>query len=252
MFDLIEESGKDLKKHGYRVRSTGKFGVSQAFLAIESEEKSREVGLAKGEYYIINSPFLHELQDENEIYLSKKIAKILREVLKEKNINKSDKILLACLGNPNIEGDRLGKEVFDRVEFSTFDKKPHLFKFCPNIYLFTGVETAEIIKMFVKFLKIKGVIIIDSLATTSLSRLGKSFQITTTGMTPGSGVTRFGKAISEADLDAKCISIGVPFLLSSQAVTKVEGEIFLVPKDVSEQVARVGKIIANALNEVMK
>ena len=88
MIDLIDESGKDLKKYGYNIRHGLEFGVSLASLLIDSEEKSRQLDLAKGQYYIFNSPFLHQLQDDNEVYLSKMIARTMRKLLKNKNVTK--------------------------------------------------------------------------------------------------------------------------------------------------------------------
>ena len=251
MFDLIDECGKELKRYGYSLRKRGCYGVSVASLKLGHEKKAQELGLRRGQYYIITSPFLYSLGKDNEEYLTKIIADKLKIILKEQGVKENDKILLACLGNPDIEGDRLGKEVFDRVGLSTLKGNVNLYKFCPNIYLFTGVETAEVIKMFVNHLKIKCVVIIDSLSTSSLSRLGTSFQLSSGGMTPGSGVARFGKAIEEGDVGAKCISIGVPFMINSKSIEETNEGIILVPKDVSSNVAVAGRVIANAINRVL-
>lgn len=252
MFDLIDESGKDLAAYGYSVQQAKKYGITIASLCVDDDKKSKTIGLRQGRYYILSSPFLHELGLANEEFLSKQIVLKLRALLREKKVRKNDKTLLACLGNFDIAADRLGKEVFDHVEISSTRKNNHLFKFCPNIFLYTGIETSDVIKMLVQSLKIKCVIIIDSLSTSSLSRLGVSFQLSSGGMTPGSGVNRFGKAISEEDLKASCISIGVPFMISSASLkTGEEEEIMLVPKDVREDVCRAGRVIAHALCEVL-
>ena len=69
MFDLIDESGQDLKKHGYTVKQLDKYGISVATLVIKTQQKSDEIGLSKGEYYIFNSPFIHELGLDNSMYV---------------------------------------------------------------------------------------------------------------------------------------------------------------------------------------
>lgn len=252
MFDLIDECGVDLKAYGYTIKKLGRFGTTIASLFVDSEGKSKKLGIAKGHYYIINSPFLHELGASNEGYLSQQISLKLKQLLRENKVRKNDRILLACLGNPDISADRLGKEVFDQFEITSTNKKNNLFKICPNIFLYTGIETCDIITMLTQHLKIKCVIIIDSLTTSSLSRLGVSFQLSSAGMTPGSGVNRFGKAITERLLKATCLSIGVPFMISSQAL-KQGGleEIMLVPKDVQEDIKRAGRVIATALEQVL-
>ncbi|MBQ8909391.1 MAG: GPR endopeptidase [Clostridia bacterium] len=252
MFDLIDECGKELKEYGYSVRAAGRYGISVASLKIETKKQSENLGLKQGQYYIINSPLLHSLGEENEKYLSNIIANKLKLILKGMGIEKQDKILLACLGNFDVEGDRLGKEVFDRVNISTLQADVRVYKFCPNVFIFTGIESAEVVKILVKHLKIKCVIIIDSLTTVALARLGTSFQLSSSGMTPGSGVNRFGRAIDAKDLNAVCVSIGVPFMISSSSLggQKV-GETILVPKDVSQDIARAGRVIAGAINKVV-
>ncbi|MBO5394523.1 MAG: GPR endopeptidase [Clostridia bacterium] len=251
MFDLIDESGADLKRCGYRIKEAGRYGIAVASLFVDSIEKETGLGLKMGDYYILSSPFLHQLGEENEAYLASLLGRRLKNLLKKSRITKTSNILLACLGNFDIEADRLGKEVFDRVEISTTKKHNHLFKICPNIFLYTGIETACIIKMLVKELKIRCVVIIDSLTMSSLARLGTSFQLSNAGMTPGSGVNRFGKAIDEKDVGCSCISIGVPFMISSLSLAKSQIDLFLAPKDVKEDIARAGRVIATAINEVL-
>ena len=107
------------------------------------------------------------------------------------------------------------------------------------------------VKMFVKELKIDLVVLIDSLSTRFPSRLGKSYQITTSGMTPGSGVNRFGKRINKQSVGAKCIAIGVPFMLKADEINGEENNTILVSKDVKEEIANAGFIIAKAISEVL-
>ena len=251
MFDLIDESGRELKGSEFRVKRGFRYGICRAEIDIDSEEKSENLSLNQGKHYIFNSPLLHLSGEENEIYLARLLANALKRMLKEKGYSSSQKVLIACLGNPDIEADRLGKEVFDGTN-ELCQGNSRLFKFCPNICLFTGLESAKIIKLLVDGIKIDFVLIIDALTTSSLSRLGRSFQLVDGGMTPGSGVNRFGKAIDEKFLEAKCISIGVPFMINSRTIVQDEEEIFLVPKDVSEDVARAGRVVSDAIGQALK
>ena len=156
------------------------------------------------------------------------------------------------LGNSDIECDRLGKEVFDRIEISPLNKNNKLFKFCPNIFFLTGINAIDLTKMLVDKFDIDLVILIDSLTTSNISRLGTSFQITTAGLTPGSGVHRFGKKISQNELGIKTLSIGVPFMINSNTFDKGKKEVLLCPKDISSNVAIAGEIIASSIKEVIR
>lgn len=253
MFDLIDECGKDLKEYGYRVKTLDKFGTSEAFLIIDSDEKSKKLNMSKGEYYIINCPFLYDFGVDAFYYLSNLLAKRLKQILSKNKIKKKSRVLIVGLGNPDISSDRLGKEVFDNIEINPLNKKNRIFKFCPNIFFSTGIDTSEMINMFIKSLNIDFCIIIDSLTTSNISRLGTSFQITTSGMTPGSGVNRFGKKIDAKSTGIPCFSIGVPFMIYASALNpSVENEIILCPKDTRENISNAGFIIAKAISEVLK
>ena len=61
----------------------------------------------------------------------------------------------------------------------------------------TGMETSEVVSEIIKLIKPKFVIVIDSLASSSINRLNKTIQITDTGIHPGSGIGNNRKEISE-------------------------------------------------------
>lgn len=250
MFDLFDECGKEIKGKNYTVRKGFPYQISRAKFNIITKEQEKEFSLAKGTHYMFHAPLLHLAGQESEKYLAGLVASSLRNILKEKGFKKGDKILIACLGNPDIQADMLGKVVFDGTNNLCLQNS-NIFKFCPNICLFTGIQSGEIIKLIVQSEKIALVVIVDCLTTTSLDRLGKTIQLVGGGITPGSGVHRFGKAINEEFLHAKCISVGASFMMSSRVFAPEKDEIFLCPKDVEENVRRVGQIISAVLEKVL-
>lgn len=250
MFDLIDECGKDLKRQNCSIRSDFRYGISRAKLTILSQEEEKDFSFCKGVHYIFNAPLLHLAGQESETYLANKIALTVKEMLKEKGYNSKAKVLLACLGNPDIQADMLGKVVFDKTNNLCL-QKDNIFKLCPNISLFTGIQSGDLVKMVVEKEKISHVILIDSLATSSLDRLGRTIQLVSGGITPGSGVNRFGLTIDEKFLKAKCISIGTPFMISSCNFAPEKEEIFLCPKDVAKDIERVAGVISYALEKVL-
>ena len=56
----------------------------------------------------------------------------------------------------------------------------------------------------------KLIIVIDALASRSVSRLNTTVQIADTGISPGSGVRNNRKALNQESLGVKVIAIGVP------------------------------------------
>lgn len=253
MFDLIDECGKDLKQYGYKVKKLDRYSSSLAYLSVDDKKKSKSLSMSLGDYYILNCPYLYDYGIECIYYISGEIRKIIKKIFLKEKVKKTSKILIVGLGNPDIPSDRLGKEVFDNVEINVLNKNNKIFKFCPNIFFSTGINTTEMINMFIKNLSIDFCIIIDSLTTSKISRLGTSFQITTAGMTPGSGVNRFGKTIDKDSTGIPCFSIGVPFMIFASSLNSdIKQEIILAPKDIKENVVNAGLIISRALNEVLK
>lgn len=250
MFDLIDECGRDLKRAGFKTKSLYGGVLSHSTIKILDDAMEREYSLERGEYHIFNLPSLYDDEFENGRILQEEIAKVLSSLLKKDGYKKKDRVLIVGLGNGDVECDRLGKEVFDRILISPF-KEARIYKFCPSIFFLTGINAIDLVKMLVERFNISFVFLIDSLTTNSLARLGRSFQISTTGLTPGSGVNRFGKRISREEIMAKTITLGVPFMINSSSL-KGNDDILLCPKDISSNIALAGEIIARGINEVIK
>ncbi len=245
MFDMIDESGSDLSRFGYKVKKVDSLGTSVAKLCVDDKAKSEKLGLDEGEYFIFSCP---------KIYESKEVAHLVSALLFEtfdkllKNLN-GKRTLVVGLGNPEIWADCLGKSVVDCIEIDALKENNHVFKFCPNIFFSTGINTFDMVAILAKGLEIECIIVVDSLATNSLDRLGKSIQISSAGMTPGSAVNNLGKKINFENTGCSCFSIGVPFMLFAKEGT--EEEILLAPKDIHENVLEMGKVIADALNMLL-
>ncbi len=242
MFDLIDESGSDLSRYGYKVKTVDKFGTSVAKLYVDSEEKSKDLGLDAGEYFIVSCPKIYENEAVSEL-VTAHLFEIFDKLFKSLH---GKRTLVVGLGNPEIWADCLGKCVVDNVEIEALKENNHIFKFCPNIFFSTGINTFDMVSILAKGLDIECIIVVDSLATNSLERLGKSIQISSAGMTPGSAVNALGKKINFESTGCKCFSIGVPFMLFAK-----EGEsdeVLLAPKDIHENVHEMGRVIGDALN----
>ena len=252
MFDLIDECGKDLENFGYKIKRDKNFNLSYGFLSVDSNEKEKSLEMAKGDYFILNCPDIYSYDYQIDFKIIEKLSFAIKTLLKKMKIKEKSKVLIVGLGNPDIMCDRLGKEVFDNVKINAFSNNNYIFKFCPNIYFSTGIETLDMVKAFVDKININYVFVIDSLATKDISRLGTSFQITTTGISPGSAVNRFGKKIEKNSLKVPCLSIGVPFMIFANDLNPISpNDLILAPKDIKEHIQRVGFIIAEALNKVL-
>lgn len=248
MYDLIDESGKDLEKYGYHVTELGKYGSTMAALQVETQEKSEKLGFALGQYYILSSPLIHVLDEECWHYLARHLAEKFEKILQEHQIKPEARTLIVGLGNATILADALGKMTLQNIPIDATQPQNHVYKICPNIYTLTGINTFDFVRMIATGLQAELVILVDSLATNEISRLGTAIQLTDTGMTPGSGVNGLGKKISEETLHCPCISFGVPLMMFAKSLTpRAPEDLILAPKDIHENVETLGFIIATAI-----
>jgi spore protease len=89
----------------------------------------------------------------------------------------------------------------------------------PGVLGITGIQTFEILKGLVSRLKPDAVIVIDALASQSLKRLATTFQVSDTGISPGSGVNTRYSTIDKESLGVKVISVGVPTVVDAATLT---------------------------------
>ena len=192
----------------------------------------------------------------------------MKELLPREN-NMS--VLVVGLGNREITPDALGPNVINNMmitrhlikEFGKAayqEEKANLISgIVPGVMAQTGMETAEILRGVIKETKPDLVIAVDALAARSTKRLNRTIQITNTGIHPGSGVGNYRNAITEESLGVPVIAIGIPTVVDAATIVNDAMEnmlsaqatlnnMFVTPKDVDENVKRLGYTISEALN----
>ena len=182
------------------------------------EDLSKKINKKIGRYITI------EFKDITDFNNMKKIKQVFSKYLKKLLIG--DNYLIVGLGNSNVTPDSLGPNSIDHVlitnhiyEVSSLEKGfKRVSAIKPGVMGETGLETIEIIKGVINNLKPSQVIIIDSLASSSLERLNKTIQITNTGINPGSGVYNNRKELSYDSLGIPVIAIGVPTVLEASTI----------------------------------
>ena len=100
----------------------------------------------------------------------------------------------------------------------------------PSVMGLTGIETVEIIEGVVEKTKPTHLILIDSLCASAVERLGKSIQLTNTGLCPGGGIGNNRKCIDNSVVK-NIYSIGVPLLIFSSTFINSAFEKFGIKYD---------------------
>ncbi len=186
-------------------------------------DKNNDLNKKKGKYITI------EFEDVTDSKNEEKVTEVLTLFLKKiLNIKYNDLGLIVGLGNINSTPDSLGPLSIDNIIVTN-----HIYnldclssnysRICaikPGVMGDTGIETSDIIESIVKKIKPDYLIVIDSLASSSIERLNKTIQITDTGIHPGSGIGNSRKEISKDTLGIPVYAIGVPTVASASVIVK--------------------------------
>jgi spore protease len=237
-----------------------------------SHKKNRISGLLLTETRLgENNPFgkpagiyttLHcdSLLGRDEIAETEALAQVLGSLIPQ-----TGKILLAGLGNANITPDSLGVRAASHIvatahlseadEFRELGMR-EIYVTEPGVLAQTGMESGTQLKFIADGVKPDMVVVIDSLACAEPERLGRTIQVTDTGIAPGSGVGNMRREISRRTLGIPTVAVGCPTVidLSSLApeVGKIlENEAMVVPRDIDSMINHFAKVISKALNSVL-
>ncbi len=261
-----QEMLSDTEQKGIRVKHWKKEKAQVTEIEILNEYGEKTLGKPKGKYITVDLP---EFSHESELLDGRLTA--LTESIKNLLPQHTEKILVAGLGNENITPDALGplcaKQIFAtrhiKGELITDLGLPDLksvSSVSTGVLGQTGIETAEYIKGIVNLIKPDAVIIVDALASRRLSRLGKTVQLTDTGITPGSGVGNFRKTIDSTTLGVPAISMGVPTVVDGNTIVKDltgkdnentqidASEMMVTPREIDTIITRAARLLSLSIN----
>ena len=189
-------------------------------ITVENDEGARRIGKPCGTYTTIELPCISQ-QSEND-----EDARTALSVELSRLLPKDGPVLVAGLGNSDITPDALGPKTIEKIlatrhisgelsrSIGLGELRP-VAAVSPGVLGKTGIETAEILSGIVGRVCPSAVIVIDALASRRLERLGKTVQISNTGIAPGSGVGNRRIEISAASLGVPVISMGVPTVVDA-------------------------------------
>ncbi len=246
-------------------------GVKITKVHIKKDTASRILGKPIGDYITIET---NSLKNGSENFEGE-ISAISKEI--SSMVEKDGLILVVGLGNIDITPDALGPIAINSI-LATRHISKELAKtigleglrgvaaITPGVLGKTGMETAEIISSICKEVCPSCVIVIDALASKSIDRLGKTIQISNTGISPGSGVQNKRKELSKETLGVPVISIGIPTVVDMTTIAfdllgdnnknekvSTRGKTLMVtPREIDTIVKQSSKFISIAINKALQ
>lgn len=267
----IEEVENSEKDNFYKEEKDGII-VEKVVL---DEALSKKFKKKQGVYYTITTDVIKNLAHDECSDISLKISSILEDIYDEYNLTQASYVLILGLGNDEVTPDSLGPKVMKNLlvtkhlaDLNQLEEGLGIVgAIAPGVMGQTGIESSDIIKALVKDTKPDLVIVVDALASRSLHRVNRTIQISTGGISPGSGVGNKRKEISMKTLGVPVIAIGVPTVVDIASIfhdlNKMIGEedldlsevliesdlnYMVTNKEIDEMMFMMSDIISKAIN----
>lgn len=253
-------------------------GIVVTHVEITDAIGSRTMGKPVGHYTNIEAKKIKNAGPEFFKYLGQVLCGELKKYLPEKEEYTT---LVVGLGNRGITADALGSRTVEKLLITRHLKGAISDEICdalssvcaitPSVLGVTGIESAQIVKSIAEQVKPEVIIVIDSLASRGIDKIGCTFQITDTGIAPGSGVGNTRDALNSEALGCRVIALGVPMVVYSSTIVHdiVEklvdkGEMdessiraviehrdmdmVVTPKEIDDMISGVSTILAKGIN----
>lgn len=211
--------------NGIKVESKTEDIIKTTTVDVLNENGKNAVKKDIGKYITMEIKDVEYLTDEQKQAVITALANQIR-ILIGKDVNS---FMIVGLGNEAVTPDALGPKVVSFVNVTRhmlmYAKEyvepgtKEISAISPGVLGTTGIETEEIIEAVTKIVNPEVLIVIDSLASMSMDRLGKTIQLGNTGITPGAGVGNKRRALNKESLGMDVIAIGVPLVVDMATIT---------------------------------
>ena len=232
--DMYKKVYNLTKIDGVEVLSDTQDGVKTTIVNVLNENGENAVMKEKGKYITMEITDINYLEEKDKEEVGKIVANQVRELIGTDN---TKSILVVGLGNIAVTPDALGPKVVKNIEITR-----HLLNYAkdlvekntrsvsaiaPGVLGTTGIETYEIVNSIVQKTNPDMLIVIDSLASKSIYRIGNTIQLSNTGITPGEGVRNKREALNQKSLGIPVIAIGVPTVVDLGTIIDEGLDIFI-------------------------
>ena len=167
--------------------------------------------------------------DMQKMLAAKAVSAELRRLIPDKILRSNAPVTVICLGNPSLTADSLGPLCADEIvatrALKTTDEQAFLALGGREVTVLrsgtaghSGIEAYELLISCQPLLKPALIIAIDSLKAVKRASLSSVIQISTAGISPGSGIGNGRSALDSKTRGIPVVSIGSPTAISSGAL----------------------------------
>ena len=242
----LPESGgvQGILSCGYR-----RFGTAVTRVTVEGQPAAEAAKKPEGCYVTIETGAFGDPGCSREGEIRAAAAEI-RKLLPEEGT-----ILVAGLGNGDLTPDSLGPQTVKRILVTRGMSEAVRNRFggklrpvaavISGVSGGTGMESSELIAAVAASIRAAAVIAVDSLAARDARHLGRTIQISDSGIIPGSGIAGSGREVSARTIGVPVIAVGVPTVADCES----DGlHLSLTPRDIDVLIRRAAATVADAVN----
>ena len=250
---LDGSAGQLTEKQGVIASQERLHGLELMAVDIINETGAQTLGKPIGKYFTLDLPQRFERGAEQFEAAAQAVGDLVRRCCQS-----HENVLVAALGNPDITPDALGSLAAAQILVTRHLKQQAPTDFAafsslalcrPGVLGTSGIESAQQVKLLCSRLKPDLVIVIDALAGADLDRLCRCVQISTAGLSPGSGVGNDRQELSLQTLGVPVIAIGIPTVIDAGNLGEggLSG-LFVTPRNIDSQVRCGARMIAYGIN----
>lgn len=228
-------------------------GLELMAVDITNETGAQTLGKPMGKYFTLDLPQRFERGAEQFESAARAVGDLILRCCQS-----HEKVLVAALGNPDITPDALGSLAAAQIIVTRHLKQQAPADFAafsslalcrPGVLGTSGIESAQQVFLLCSRLKPDLVIVIDALAGADLDRLCRCVQISTAGISPGSGVGNDRQELSLQTLGVPVIAMGIPTVIDAGNLGQdgLSG-LFVTPRSIDAQVRSGARVIAYGIN----
>lgn len=228
-------------------------GLELLAVEIINEDGARALGRPIGKYFTLDLPQRFERGAEQFEAAALAVGDLIRRCVRNRG-----QVLVAALGNPDITPDALGSLAASSIivtrhlkmhspeDFASFSS---LALSRPGVLGTSGIESVQQIQLLCGLLSPDLVIVIDALAGADMDRLCRCVQVSTAGLSPGSGVGNDRQELSFHTLGIPVVAIGIPTVMDAGIIGGEEfSGLFVTPRSIDAQVRSGARVIAYGVN----
>ena len=226
--ELFGQPGGTALPAGVRVATARQGGVTITRVEIAREGLARP----RGRYVTLECGDIHLLDDLEADRVRCALSVEIREMAERMTatrVKSGFSVLVAGLGNRELTSDAVGPETVRRLSVTRHLKRYdgalfstlglcEISALTPGVLGQTGLETVELVKGAVRSVAPDLVVAVDALAARSTDRLASTFQLSDTGIQPGSGIGNHRAALNRETVGVPVMALGVPTVVESSTL----------------------------------